>query len=965
MRANAGIFIIICLLFLVGTVGAVGIPDTVTVSTNKPWIVANNVDTSTITVTVMNTTFPDNGPVQGVTVNLAVDPLYGTLTPTTVTTDGSGKASSTFKVKTKSGAPQITATITAPALSNFTIQNIDHEVPVIVNLQYPLEGEVASEVPFNISVIDRWGNPIDGRNTPIHSVSLRIDGPDTYCGFKDGSLYPQTLTRTLDINGNQSVQVRLSKKIGAHNIQVASPFTMGLIYGIATGVPYSMTGSISDGGELPANNINKFVIDYFLYDIYGNPVQNRSLLINTNLTDELTPYKLTTNSLGQIQMTYGPKISILTAKITAISIDNASVRNEIIAKFINSVPENMILAIAPQTMASRELRPSQTAQVIGKVSDSWGNPVPGQVVNFRITNRQNGTYLATEYPSFISPGGLNPTETANATTDNNGNAIVTFYPGSFANWNEPGYSYTASGSCNVIGTWNFKDTHPIKLEWKNYPYLSITTNVSPKTVRVNDTIDVTIRVTGDGYKMKGGPVTAMLDMDASSSLNGASGTDKRGVEAKAAAIKFVENFSTTQDQIGLVSFGDGDNEVLHWDPTDTTSDYALLKNAINNLTLKGGVSDPSNSTKTITIKESVDEAVSRIIHNPIQREGEVRAIILLGDSTSTTWDTDVPAMIKETWGNVTYGNDGNNIRVFTITFLASGGGCGSGHSNVEKDMKLFAPYAGGKDFCGESKEEIDGIFAEIANILRDLAGVNATMNLNFEKVNVNSTQMSGGDVFDYVPVNHGDTSDSRTTIHWQNDTWEFKDQSNEWTAANKYQLKFNIGTMKIDDVWEATFQLKVKKEGQINLFNCTSSDLSFNNGTGNQTMCIPDTYILSISNITPIGVKSGTLDVSDLMLSGTIIDSIPVKWNLYYNGSAKATQTISYSYNNGPWATFDTRTNIPSSAVVGTYYAQLNVQGKEGTYRIRVRAMAPDAPDDEMIIGTPPFAKRNATLILQ
>ena len=65
--------------------------------------------------------------------------------------------------------------------------------------------------------------------------------------------------------------------------------------------------------------LTRFTINYFLYDVYGNPLQNRSIWINTNLTDELTPKLYTTNSLGQIQMTYGPKISILTANITAIA----------------------------------------------------------------------------------------------------------------------------------------------------------------------------------------------------------------------------------------------------------------------------------------------------------------------------------------------------------------------------------------------------------------------------------------------------------------------------------------------------------------------------------------------------------------------------------------------------------------------------------------------------------------------
>jgi len=174
-RTYSGIFISISLLVLVGTVAAVGNPDTVIVTSDKTWIVANNVDQSSITVTVTNTT-SDPGPVQGVPVTLVVDPLYGTLSPATVITNAAGMASSTFKVKTKSGAAQINATIIASALSGSINQNIDHDTPYYDPsfspplFTYAPQGTVATEIPFKISVYDRWGNPIDYRRGIIPSV---------------------------------------------------------------------------------------------------------------------------------------------------------------------------------------------------------------------------------------------------------------------------------------------------------------------------------------------------------------------------------------------------------------------------------------------------------------------------------------------------------------------------------------------------------------------------------------------------------------------------------------------------------------------------------------------------------------------------------------------------------------------------------------------------------------------------
>ena len=117
------------------------------------------------------------------------------------------------------------------------------------------------------------------------------------------------------------MQVRLSNKAGDHNIQIASPFTMAKIVGIATGMPVNLTGSISKSGssdlaynQVRANNVDYFILNYVLKDVYGNPIQNRSILVHTNLSDELTPIKYTSNSLGQIQIKYGPKISIFDVK---------------------------------------------------------------------------------------------------------------------------------------------------------------------------------------------------------------------------------------------------------------------------------------------------------------------------------------------------------------------------------------------------------------------------------------------------------------------------------------------------------------------------------------------------------------------------------------------------------------------------------------------------------------------------
>ncbi len=66
---------------------------------------------------------------------------------------------------------------------------------------------------------------------------------------------------------------------------------------------------------------------------------------------------------------------------------------------------------------------------------------------------------------------------------------------------------------------------------------------------------------------------------------------------------------------------------------------------------------------------------------------------------------------------------------------------------------------------------------EIAEDLKDTAGVNATMTADFENVNVTDFAMAGDQVYDYVYH----PTDS-TKINWQDGTTNVTDQSADWVA---------------------------------------------------------------------------------------------------------------------------------------------------------------------------------------
>jgi hypothetical protein len=735
----------------------------------------------------------------------------------------------------------------------------------------------------------------------------------------------------------------------------------------SAGVPVSFAND-----EVRANNIDYFILEYFLYDIHDNAIQNRSIGVRTNLTDELTQKFYTTNSLGQIQVKYGPKTSILTANITAIANNTAaSVNNITIVNFVSSgVAQNMLLVITPQTMASWDSNATYTtreATVVGILTDEWGNPLNGKMVTFSISNKvtlpYNKTADYTGDPRFESGSA---SLTKDATTDN-GIASIKLYPGAFVTEGQSGYSDSATGSCDVTASYIDSDgkhftSAPVKVEWKNFAYLSVTVNATPQTVHVNESIDVTIRITGDGYKMVNNPITVVLDMDASSSMNAKDSTGgDRFANSKLAGKSFVGSLKS-QDQVGLVSYGNYSN-IVHWQLVHNLSyNHNLVNDSIDSLVEKGGLD--------ISVRQSIDEAVTRITTNPLHPDGEVAAIITLGDSAYNNDAADYAAMVNA-WTV-------KKIHIYTIQYVSSANGCSTPDTKVTQ-MHTLADNAGGIPFCCTNKDEVNLALDTIKQNLSTIAGVNTQMTLDFSNVQINSTTyngtMTGGQVFDYVHINAGlpgqyinhtksnVDKDGRTSIIWTDGNQSVVDQSNEWTAANNYQLKFNIGTIRIDETWETTFRLNVTKEGLIQLFG-PGSTITYTGGSpGN--LALPATYINSLNASTPLGLGSGELDLSNLIVPSTVTDSIPVQWNISYSGFVVATETISYSYNNKPWVIFATRIIPPTSGDI-IEYAQLNVQGVNGdTYRIKVRADTPDAGFKELVSGTITVGKAGATLRLK
>ena len=211
-------------------------------------------------------------------------------------------------------------------------------------------------------------------------------------------------------------------------------------------------------------------------------------------------------------------------------------------------------------------------------------------------------------------------------------------------------------------------------------------------------------------------------------------------------------------------------------------------------------------------------------------------------------------------------------------------------------LRNIATQTHGKFYRAETSEQLLADFIDIANYLKYAAGVDSQLAMDFTNVDVdgNATANYDSQVFSYVPYGtpytlhtDGISRDAvlgRTRIMWPNGTNSVRDQSAEWNT--NHNLAFSdVGVVNITERWNATFRIKIKQTGNIDLFNCTTSPsiLSYKEPYGafkQFDLCLPS---LTLRVNTPTSTESGDLDVSGLTpQSGDYTSSVPLHWNLKY-----------------------------------------------------------------------------------
>ncbi|HUU75788.1 MAG TPA: Ig-like domain-containing protein, partial [Methanoregulaceae archaeon] len=541
-------------------------PDSIVMNTSKEWVIANGNDQSIISLIA---TF-ENRPVPGLSVDFSLmEPDMGAIDQAQDVTDENGIATVRFTTSTKSG----NATLSAYTLYQHEeleivnetpyIQKVDHDLPYrLESYNVPSQISVGASAPVIVRYVDRWDNPIDNRNI-AEEVYFEISSTEEDATFLDASPPYTSIQEPVDVTGSATVWFKASESPGL-NVILADPVMNDVeekyffIQGVANRSPTLLEQEFDPDGYLDnppkqySDGVSLYAITYTLRDEFGNGVMNSAIQINTTIPgEERTIY---TNALGQALLTYGPKTSIGQITITATSLDNTSVSCTKEVWFISQEAADMQFTVVPESMPSRDVEGWAPALLMAKVIDENGNPVEGEEVTFSLgTPVYEETYNVTMDPELVS-------ETVISNSD--GYAISYFNPGAFSvDWQDPLiYDDTATGTIPITAVWENVtrgkySSQTLAVSWKNYPYLSLETFVSPQTVNVTGIIDVLIRLKGDGWALHPKPIDVVLCTDRSGSML-RDETD-RMVSVMAASKTFVGamHVSPTRDHIGLVSFG--------------------------------------------------------------------------------------------------------------------------------------------------------------------------------------------------------------------------------------------------------------------------------------------------------------------------------------------------------------------------------------------------------------------------
>ncbi|MDD1661141.1 MAG: VWA domain-containing protein [Methanomicrobiales archaeon] len=965
---------ILVFILLTGAVSALD-PVNVKITSSTGWMVANGVDSAMVTVHITDGTAEA---IKNAEVSLSVTAPW-TLEAAGGKTDGEGLFVTRVLPTLKSGTAVITAAVEVKGVTGEPVvrtlfQNITADTPAEQERSYPDSATIGSTTEISVVVTDGHGNPVDSRKKEnVVTYITTLSGTRAFVDPKDTTKTKKTVSVPLDDTGTAATGFILDTSPGENYVYIDPPeplpATLIDIQGVPDGKPASVTLTVIPEGNPPtltANDASRFVLEYRLEDQYGNPSASQGLIITTTAGESMVA---TSSSEGRVTVTYGPKKTAGKYTVTATAVKNTVVTVSRVLRFVSDDPVDMLLTASPQSMASREVNSKVVSQVRGKVIDSAGNPVMGEVVSYSILSVDAGPGQTSE--PFMESGKTRtdgPGTGITAVSDENGYAIVEFTPGAFTDDPlHPGYSTMAEGIARVRATWS-GISREIDLSYKNYPYLSVSATTNPMTVGEGDEVQVSLRLRGDGYLLMPKPIDVLMLNDRSGSMLD-DYPDRMVVEMEAAGL-FSDQFDYTVDRLGLISFGtngrasarsdrncgrdqdSGDDTTYakkyygsdgrtyaDWAVVDLglSSDDRAIDRAIAGL-VPGGWT-PMRSGLYLGITEMKNTA----------RPGAIRALVVMSDGDYNRFgdplargspgvadpnaygdlDRDyVPFAGLASQSMADYAGE-NGIRIYTIGYgedLSSGG---------KDTLEQLAARTGGRYFYALTGDDLGQVYTQIAEELREAAGVNTRMDLDFRKVEVGGVQVEGAEVLEYV-YREGVSTLIMPPPPEQEKT---VDSGTEWDRDHR--LSFDLGTVKVNDEWVVNFTLKVGKSGNIKILGATSQ-VTFDDGRN--VLAIPDTYLTCIPEGKEGGLGSLSLSITNLAWNpGKNGRDGPLTWDIAYNGNDETIrEEIWIAPSNSDSFGFTGVTSAEKDDTSGSYLLDTSNR-PPGRYRVRVKGIVGDA----------------------
>ena len=302
--------------------------------------------------------------------------------------------------------------------------------------------------------------------------------------------------------------------------------------------------------------------------------------------------------------------------------------------------------------------------------------------------------------------------------------------------------------------------------WAADPYLDITGTVDPGTIYLMgvgtpDETTVTLNVEGKGDPNSShAPVDVILVIDVSGSMVGEPLADE-----KVAANSFIDQMSSSTDQVGVVSF----DHIITLRQTLTT-DFAAAKAQINALT-DGGTTNFGDAV----------QAASDELNGVRHRSNAAKVMIFMSDGEpNEPWAQDPPtyAVTKATAAKA------SGIRIYTI-------GLGAFDPTVLQQMASSIDYY----YAAPTSDDLSAIYAQIAATFSNVAGQNATMHIKLA-----------------------------SNIRLVENSWSIAPVSD-----NNGIYGFNIGSLDIGATWALSFKIKVASLAYGNGNPFTTSAMAANN----------------------------------------------------------------------------------------------------------------------------------------